>query len=91
MNNPANPINAPEWFSQDRIVKSLDARTLLARGEHPLEQVQSETALLSRGQIYKLITPFTPFPLIEKIRNEGYDFYIESVGPNETHTFFCKN
>jgi hypothetical protein len=62
----------PAWFSSSRIVKNFDARPLLESGEQPLPKVFSECRDLEKGEIYELITPFLPAPLIESARDKGY-------------------
>lgn len=56
----------PGWFDEKRIVKELDAKTMLAAGEHPVSQVMADLNSMPAGSIYKLIAPFLPAPLIDK-------------------------
>jgi uncharacterized protein (DUF2249 family) len=90
MENTGNTGNTPTWLNKENIVISLDVREMLASGQHPVEKVLSETATLTSGQIYELVTPFTPFPLIEKVRNQGFESYTVTISSNEVHTYFCK-
>lgn len=62
----------PGWFDGARITQRLDARAMLAAGEHPLNQVLSEIQTLQAGEIYELITPFLPAPLLDAVRRKGY-------------------
>lgn len=62
----------PAWFSSSRIVKSFDARPLLEVGEQPLPKVFGECRDLKNDEIYELITPFLPAPLIESAREKGF-------------------
>lgn len=62
----------PLWFLSSRIVKTLDARPLLESGEHPVSRVFSECKLLKPGEIFELITPFLPSPLMESAKKQGY-------------------
>lgn len=66
------PKEAPDWFSASRIVRTLDARAMLERGEQPIHRVFSECKNLKTGEIYELITPFLPVPLIEKAKGQDY-------------------
>ena len=61
----------PAWVSESRIVKTLDARPLLEAGEHPVQQVLNECKDLKPYEIYVLITPFLPAPLIENAKKQG--------------------
>ncbi|MFC2165780.1 DUF1858 domain-containing protein [Acidobacteriota bacterium] len=62
----------PAWFSPSRIVKSFDARSMLEAGEQPIQRVFAECRDLTGGDIYELITPFLPAPLIESAREKGF-------------------
>jgi uncharacterized protein (DUF2249 family) len=86
-----NSINEkPEWFDAGKISKTMDAREMLEAGGHPLAEAVSATSELKPGQIFELITPFTPMPLIEKIMDKGFSAYVNSVTNSEIHTYFCK-
>lgn len=62
----------PPWFSTSRIVHSLDARPMLEKGEQPLNKVFAQCKSLKAGDIYELITPFLPAPLIDAAEKQGY-------------------
>jgi hypothetical protein len=81
-------MNTPEWLRKENIKISLDARPLLAQGIHPLEQVQKECAALQPGEIFEIITPFPPVPMIEKIVAAGFDTHSETGDDGMFHTCF---
>ena len=56
----------PGWFAENLIAKELDAKTMLAAGEQPVNQVMADLKDMKKGSIYKLIAPFLPAPLIDK-------------------------
>ena len=62
----------PPWFSPSRITKSLDARPMLDKGEQPVNKVFADCKNLKAGEIYELITPFLPAPLIDAAKEKGY-------------------
>ena len=62
----------PAWFSPTRIVQSFDARPMLGSGEQPIQRVFNECRDLKEGDIYELITPFLPAPLIDSAKEKGY-------------------
>ena len=82
-------MNTPQWLDSGRIKISFDARPLLAEGIHPLERVQQECATLGPGEIYEIITPFPPFPMIQKMEDLGFDSFSEQKG-NVFYTYFRK-
>jgi uncharacterized protein (DUF2249 family) len=80
----------PEWFNESVIIETLDAREMLQAGQHPLAEVLGKTSEMKAGQIFKMITPFTPMPLIEKVMDKGLAAYVQTVSEAEIHTFFYK-
>jgi uncharacterized protein (DUF2249 family) len=88
MNNNLN--EKPGWFDSAAISETLDAREMLQAGQHPLADVLTRTSVLPKGQIFKLIAPFTPMPLIEKVKDKGFEAYVIEISESEVHTFFCK-
>ena len=78
----------PEWLDEANIVETLDAREMIASGGHPLDQVLSGIEQLGTGKIFMLVSPFTPAPMIEKVRNAGNLAWTEQLGPGEFKTYF---
>ncbi len=62
----------PSWFSPSSIVQSLDARSILDKGEKPLNKVLADCKSLKAGEIYELTTPFLPAPLIDNAQKQGF-------------------
>lgn len=80
----------PDWFSTNLISELLDAREMLKSGQHPLAEVIQRTSDMKPGQIFELITPFTPMPMIEKIMDKGFSVYVKAISDTEIHTYFSK-
>jgi uncharacterized protein (DUF2249 family) len=86
-----NNINEkPSWFDAAKISETFDAREILQAGQHPLAEVIKRTSEMLSGQIFELITPFTPMPLIEKVKANGFSAFIQGVTETEIHTYFHK-
>jgi hypothetical protein len=90
MNSNKTDNNPPAWLDPFKISQRLDAREMLLRGEHPLNEVLSRTNAMDNNEIFELITGFVPMPLIEKVSNMGFDYYIEEAGGDEVRTYFCR-
>jgi len=89
--NATNNLNEkPLWFDTAKISEILDAREMLESGQHPLAEVIKRTTEMQPGRIFELITPFTPMPLIEKVKANGFTAYVLTVSDSEIHTYFCK-
>jgi uncharacterized protein (DUF2249 family) len=78
---------SPEWFSPKNIVQNLDARPMLERGEQPINKVFAECKNLEAGEIYELITPFLPAPLIDTAKEKGYLSWSKKEGDRVFKTF----
>jgi len=81
-------VDAPAWTDASAIAKSLDARDIIRRGGHPLDQVMTELGTLNSGEVYELITPFVPVPMIDLVKQRGFESYTVSHGPDLCHTYF---
>jgi len=67
----------PAWFNESLIAAELDARPMLAAGEHPVNQVMADLKMLENGKIYKLTAPFLPAPLIDKASSLNYTHWMK--------------
>lgn len=77
------------WHSNGRVVQRYDARDLLAQGGHPLNQVLSDIPRLRPGELYELITPFVPAPLIDVVRKKGYRAHAQQTEPGLIKTYIA--
>lgn len=83
-------MEKPNWLNRANVKRTLDARPILAMGQHPLEQVIQESSTLNAGEIYEIITPFPPFPMIEKLSALGFETYSEQDEIGVFHSYFLK-
>ncbi len=81
-------METPVWLDKARIRITLDARPILASGEHPLQRVIEECSTLQPGDIYEIITPFPPMPMIEKLTAMGFENFVEPAENGLFHTYF---
>lgn len=77
----------PGWFNENLIAATLDARPMLAAGEHPVNQVIADLKSLESGKIYRLTAPFLPAPLIDKASSLGFDHWVTKEN-DETHVIY---
>lgn len=80
----------PEWLIEANFAKILDARQIIMAGGHPLDQVMEEVNKLSKNQIFKLITPFAPEPLINVFKSQGCVVWVEEADENLFYTYIKK-
>jgi hypothetical protein len=81
---------APPWVNAGQIVKTLDARPMMSQGQHPKEIVLQEVSALTEGQIFLLITPFVPGPLIEIARSQNCKTWTHQTESGRFETYFGK-
>ncbi len=80
----------PEWLNKLKIKNTLDARPIILRGGHPIEEVMMAVQTLDNGEVFKLITPFQPSPLIDMIVSQGFKVYCEKENDTLFNTYFCR-
>jgi DUF438 domain-containing protein len=83
-------MTRPAWLDPSRVAKRLDARPLLAQGIHPVQQVMQDLAALRAGELYELVTPFVPGPLLERAAATGFLGHAEEAGPGTVRAFFTR-
>ena len=82
--------NVPDWVKNGEVVKELDARPLLARGNHPKAEVLGELSALEAGQIFLLLTPIVPAPLVELGKEQGLSTWTRQGESGRFETYFGK-
>ncbi len=80
----------PAWVNPDKLAETLDAREMLADGGHPVNQVMASLNHLKEQEVYLLITPFFPAPLIDRAKAKGFKSWTEEVSDTEIKTYFCR-
>ncbi len=78
----------PDWYNADKIIKQLDIREMLNAGEQPVNQVISDLNKLNKEEIYEVIAPFIPAPLIDKASSLEIDYWIDKKDSELFHVFF---
>jgi len=84
-------LDAPEWFSKDKVKSSLNAIPIINGGGHPLEIVIKLVRNLNDDEIFELITPFIPAPLIEKVENLGFISWTNQENNEVFKTYFMRS
>ncbi|MGE5313541.1 MAG: DUF1858 domain-containing protein [Acidobacteriota bacterium] len=78
----------PDWFVQERIVKTIDIREMLNRNEQPVHEALSSVKQLKGDEILEIIAPFIPAPLLDKSLSLGYRHWLESRPDGEYRVYF---
>lgn len=82
--------NKPSWFDKNKVAKSFDARETIARGGHPLGDVMGDLKSWEAGKIYELITPFLPAPLVDKVKDLGFETWTKKETDGLFRNYFWK-
>lgn len=83
-------VKKPQWFSEELIVTEFNAKDMLERGEHPVNQVIADLNNMDNGKLYKLITPFLPAPLIDKALSLKVQHWVEKISDDDFNIYFYK-
>lgn len=60
-----------------RKFKTLDVRSILAKGVEPFSKIRQTVDALGPDEGLSVIAPFLPSPLIEKLGSEGFQSRVE--------------
>jgi len=83
-------FNQPDWFMSEKVISEFNAREMLAAGEHPVNQVIADLKKLNQDEIYKLLAPFLPAPLIDKALSLNMQHWVVKESPQDFVIYFCK-
>lgn len=84
----SSQTSKPEWLDESKIITTFDAGQLIAEGGHPLDKVLRDTHKMNPGELYLLITPFVPAPLIDKVKQQGFEVW--STHENGIHKSYFR-
>lgn len=80
----------PDWFDESKVTSELDVREMLNSGEQPVNKVISDLNHLQVDEIYKVIAPFVPAPLIDKSLSIEIDHWIKKEAEELFIVYFKK-
>ncbi|MEN8226618.1 MAG: DUF1858 domain-containing protein [Bacteroidota bacterium] len=78
----------PDWLHKENVTVRFDATPLINAGENPMQEVFNHLEKTGEGEIFSLLTPFVPAPIIELIHEKGYAHYCHQDDPEECYTYF---
>jgi len=74
---------------QDKIVM-LDVRPVIQAGNDPFNEIMTAVAKLNDDETLQIINIFEPIPLINNMKDKGYESRTERPEQGVVHTFFKK-
>lgn len=81
-------FHQPSWFNEAKVTVRFDASPVINSGDNPMHQVFNHLEKIRPGEIFLLITPFVPAPIIDLIMKKGYIHYCQKITEELIHTFF---
>lgn len=85
-----NDINyeEPGWFDPGKVLVTFDASPMIESGQNPMHEVLTHLEQTKAGEIFLLLTPFVPAPIIELISKRGYSHYCMASDHGQCATYF---
>lgn len=80
----------PAWFDRLKVKKETDIREMLNAGEQPVNQVIAELNNLESDEIFLVIAPFIPAPLIDKAMSLEIEHWIDKEKDEKFNVYFKK-
>lgn len=65
----------PEWFKPEKISQRFDAIEIINKGASPMSEILALAGVLKNDEIFELITPFVPAPIIDMLKTKGYSVF----------------
>jgi hypothetical protein len=87
---PGPAEEAPAWLNEERVRVTIDADSMLERGEHPIGKVRESVAAAAPGEIVRLNSSFRPEPLIDAMRRGGLAVYSVEGAPGRHTTYISR-
>ena len=78
---------ASAWASEGAVTRSHDARAAIAADEQPLPRIMAELSALGPDDVYVLVTPFVPAPLVAVAQSKGFESH-SVKGADAVRTYF---
>ncbi|MFZ1292316.1 MAG: DUF1858 domain-containing protein [Melioribacteraceae bacterium] len=88
--NKKENLTKPNWVLDENIKITYDARIDLENGAHPIAKVSKDILTLNKNDMYLLITPFLPGPLIDIVKEKGFEVFSENKSFDEVYTYIVK-
>lgn len=88
--NNTKPI--PEFIKEttkENLIE-LDVRPILNGGNDPLNEILKVINTLDNKMVLKIINTFEPIPLIELLKKQGFEHYVEKFSDDQINTYFKK-
>jgi uncharacterized protein (DUF2249 family) len=76
---------------QPEEIAVLDVRPVIAFGDDPLQIILEAIKALQAGEVLKIVNTFEPVPLINLLRKQGFESYVDVINDDLLETYFYRN
>lgn len=80
----------PEWARTFTVKHSIDADAMLSTGVHPIGKVRECAASLAGGEMVVMTVSFRPEPLLENLRQAGFEVWCGEREPGRYTACFAR-
>ncbi len=63
----------PAWLDENKITIRFNAIPIINAGNSPMAEILSQSSLLGEDDILELKAPFVPAPIIDKLKERGFE------------------
>lgn len=85
---PLPPTPRPDWAARFTPRFQIDADEMLATGVHPAGKVKQCGSMLADGEMVVLTSSFCPSPLIQMMRQSGFEAWTGETSPGRWESCF---
>jgi hypothetical protein len=67
--------NQASWLDETKITSRFDATPTINAGNSPMAEILNQASLLKVDEIFELKAPFIPAPIIDKLKERGFEAF----------------
>jgi hypothetical protein len=80
----------PDWAKTFQVKHAIDADAMLSTGVHPVGKVRECAASLGQGEMVVMTVSFRPEPLLENLRQAGFEVWCGERTPGKYTACFAR-
>lgn len=81
----------PAWLDTSPVVRELDVREMLEKGQEPFRLITGTSREVSEGEVMRLVTNFEPLPLYDALAKQGFSHWAERLDEPDWQIFFHRD
>ena len=87
----ASIVEEPGWVAIAPVVRELDVREMLDKGQEPFRLITGTAREVRQGEAMALVTGFEPLPLYDALAKQGFDHWGEPLGDGDWRVLFHRD